>query len=90
MKNILYYVVDLSTRNYDGFEEVEGKNITLYVIVDNKPISVTSFYLGIEDDTEEEIKVFLDSEDHSEKTFALLEDEEGNHFHSSNTELVLL
>ena len=40
MKNILYYVVDLSTRNYDGFDEVEGKDITLYVIVDNKPKAV--------------------------------------------------
>jgi hypothetical protein len=62
--NKIYYTVEKELQDVgDGIEETTGnKTVYLYHIVDGELVNLTDIELSNEDDTEEEIKLWLEQE----------------------------
>jgi hypothetical protein len=71
MKKTLYYTIEKET--YSGTNELNGiKLVSVYEIVDNKPIIFTSMELTDEQNTEEEIQNYLDDNGFGDDEFIFI------------------
>ena len=71
----LYYTIDKETNDVGGvFQEVTGnKEVTVYEIIDNVPTQCFTLDLELSQNSEEEIKEYLDDNGYGDEFFELIQ-----------------